>query len=71
MMGQKKLSEIRKELQEALSSDGADDPIRWLEERITASERERPEKSEVLRSLKRILETKPAKQNRRRIRAKK
>ena len=35
MMGSKKLSTIRQELENALASTG-EDPIRWLEERIAA-----------------------------------
>ncbi len=73
MMGRKKLNEIRKELQQALSTIGRRDPIRWLEERMrAAAEREPPERSEVLRSLKRILETaKRGTQRRQQVGAKK
>jgi hypothetical protein len=55
MIGPKKLSTIRQELRRALAAAG-DDPLRWLEERMTASERQgtaAPGESEVLRSLRR------------------
>ena len=58
MIGSKKLSTIRQELQRALTATG-DNPIRWLEERMTAPERQGPAafgNSEILRSLRRILE---------------
>jgi hypothetical protein len=53
MMGPKKLSEIREELRRALAATG-DDPIDWLEKRVTESERRG--KSEVLEFLRRFLE---------------
>jgi hypothetical protein len=58
MIGPKKLSVIRRELHDALSTS-ADDPIRWLEERLaTPPRRESPGsgEGEVLQSLRRILE---------------
>jgi hypothetical protein len=69
MIGPKKLDAIRQELKRALTATG-DDPIRWLEERMTAPERQgsaaSPE-SEILHSLRRILEA-PAKEKRRKKR---
>jgi hypothetical protein len=53
MMGPKTLSEIREELRRALAATG-DDPLRWLEKRMTASSKRRG-KSEVLQSLWRFL----------------
>jgi len=58
MIGPKKLKTIRDELQRALTATG-DDPIRWLEERMTAPERQGSAasgESEVLHSLRRVLE---------------
>ena len=57
MIGPKKLSTIREDLRRALAATG-DDPIRWLEEHVAASERNRQDpsaESEVLLSLRRIL----------------
>jgi LmbE family N-acetylglucosaminyl deacetylase len=68
MIGPKKLSAIRQELQRAVTATG-DDPIRWLERRMTASafgERQ------VLESLRRILDNlKKDKRRKRRSGAKK
>jgi hypothetical protein len=58
VIGPKKLNTIHDELQRALTATG-DDPIRWLEERMTAPERPgsvSSGESEVLRSLRRFLE---------------
>ena len=58
MIGPKKLSAIREELQRALSATG-DDPIRWLEERMTTPAYQGAEntgESEILHSLRRVLE---------------
>jgi hypothetical protein len=58
MIGPKKLRTIRQELQRALAATG-DDPIRWLEERMTVPGRQGSVpsgESEILRSLRRILE---------------
>ena len=55
MIGPKKLSTIRDELKRKLSAGGKD-PIRWLETRIAEAERQKPGSSEVLRSLKQLLE---------------
>ncbi len=59
MIGRKKLGAIREELQRTLTTIG-DDPLRWLEERIAASQRQggaTSQGSEVLHSLRRVLET--------------
>ena len=58
MIGPKKLSRIRQELAKALAAAG-DDPIRWLEERMAAPERRGTAgsgESEVLHSLRRLIE---------------
>jgi len=58
LIGSKKLSTIRQELQRAVTATG-DDPIRRLEERMTAPEhqgRAASGESEVLLSLLRFLE---------------
>jgi hypothetical protein len=74
VIGPKKLSTIRHELQQALASTG-DDPIRWLEERMAVPERQGSGpsgESEVLQSLYRILEaTETATKSGRRAGAKK
>jgi hypothetical protein len=59
MMGRKKLSTIRQELEQALSATGQD-PIQWLEEQVRAA-RGRPgdpagQGTEVLDSLRGLLE---------------
>jgi len=58
MIGQKKLVTIREELQQAWPAAG-DDLIRWLEDRMAAAERQGAAasgESEVLQSLRRVLE---------------
>jgi hypothetical protein len=58
MIGRKKLSTIRQELQRALAATG-DDPIHWLEERMAVPPGQgtaTPGENEVLQSLRRILE---------------
>jgi len=58
LIGSKKLGTIRHELHRALTATGHD-PIRWLEERMTAPGRQRSGaagENEVLRSLRRFLE---------------
>lgn len=55
----KKLSSIRQELPSAIAATG-EDAIRWLEARMTGSERQSPaasEQNEVFCSLRRLLET--------------
>ncbi len=67
MIGSKKLSAIREELRRALKATG-DDPIRWLNELMTAPARgcsDTPAASEVLRSLRRFLEGKQRRSDRR------
>ena len=57
MIGLKKLSAIRRELRDALVPVG-DDPISWLEEHMAVPQPPgSPEKSGVLNSLRRILES--------------
>lgn len=55
MIGPKKLSTIRHELQSALGANGRD-PILWLEERMTSAGQP-TNKKEVLDSLRRFLGT--------------
>jgi hypothetical protein len=58
VIGPKKLSAIRQELRQALAATG-DAPIRWLEERMAVPEHQGKAdagESEVLHSLRRILE---------------
>lgn len=58
MIDPKKLSTIRQELRQAFTATG-DDPIRWLEERMAVPARQGTAgagESEVLHSLRRILE---------------
>jgi hypothetical protein len=55
MIGPKKLSTIRKEIEKALRSTG-DDPIQRLE-RLIASARRKGESTEVMADLKRFLES--------------
>jgi hypothetical protein len=59
MIGTKKLSTIRQDLEKALEATGAD-PIQRLERRIAAAKR-RGDNTEVLEGLKRFLES-PGKQ---------
>jgi hypothetical protein len=60
MIGPKKLSTIRLELQNALGTTGAD-PIVWLEKLMASPEHQGAGKSEVLDSLRRFLEPKARK----------
>jgi DnaJ-domain-containing protein 1 len=65
MIGPKKLDTIREEIRQALAATG-DDPIHWLEQQMSA------ESSEVLQSLRRLLEgTGPKKARKPRARTKK
>ena len=57
MIGTKKLSTIRKQIQKALASKGAD-PIQRLERQIAAAKR-RGDRTEVMEGLKRFLESPP------------
>jgi hypothetical protein len=70
VIGPKKLSTIRQELQRALAASG-EDPIRWLEGRMTGPEHQGSAasgESEILRSLRRFLEA-PGRGKRRNQRA--
>jgi hypothetical protein len=66
MMGTKKLSTIRKEIEMALASTG-EDPIQRLEQEI-ASAKSKGNRTEVMEGLKRFLES-PRKTKRRKQRA--
>jgi PhoPQ-activated pathogenicity-related protein len=66
MIGTKKLSTIRRELEEALISP-AGDPIQSLEQHIASATR-KGDRTEVMESLKRFLES-PRKRKRRKPRA--
>jgi hypothetical protein len=74
VIGPEKLKTIRQELERAFSAAG-DDPIRWLEARMTAPDHQGPapsEQDEVLRSLRHFLEgTGRKKRRNRRIRTQK
>jgi hypothetical protein len=61
MIGTKKLSTIRRELEEALTAPGGD-PIQSLERHIASAKR-KGDRTEVMESLKRFLES-PRKQKR-------
>jgi hypothetical protein len=74
MIGPKKLSTIRQELEQALAGTG-EDPIRWLEERVTARRHRNAAVSggsEVFDSLRRFLDATPREERKkRRVSAKK
>jgi hypothetical protein len=59
MIGTKKLSTIRKEIEQALTSPDAD-PIQRLE-RLIASAKRKGERTEVMEGLKRFLQSPPRK----------
>jgi hypothetical protein len=61
MIGTKKLSTIRRELEEALSTSGRD-PIQSLDQHIASAKRH-GDRTEVMEGLKRFLES-PRKQKR-------
>jgi hypothetical protein len=69
MIGTKKLSTIRKQIERALASTGAD-PIQRLERQIASAKR-KGDRTEVMEGLKRFLES-PRKRKRRKhgVRAK-
>ena len=70
MIGPKKLTAIRQELHNALGEAG-DDPIRWLEQRMTSPVHHGvgpSRESEILLSLRRFIEA-TAKEKRRKQRA--
>jgi hypothetical protein len=62
MIGTKKLSTIRKQIEKALGSTGAD-PIRRLERQIATAKR-KGDRTEVLEGLKQFLESPPKRQHR-------
>ena len=57
MIGTKKLSTIRKQIEQALASTGAD-PIQRLEREMTSAKR-KGDRTEVIEGLKRFLESSP------------
>jgi hypothetical protein len=57
MIGKKKLSTIRKQIEKALASTGAD-PIQRLERQIASAKR-KGDRTEVMEGLKRFLESSP------------
>lgn len=62
MMGTKKLSTIRKQIEKALASTGAD-PIRRLDRQIASAKR-KGERAEIMEGLKRFLEPHPKRERR-------
>jgi hypothetical protein len=68
MIGTKKLSTIRKEIEKALASPG-EDPIRRLERQITPAKR-KGHSTEVMEGLKRFLESPRQRKHRKRVGAK-
>jgi hypothetical protein len=70
VIGRKKLSTIRDELQMGLAPDGGD-PIQWLEQSIASAKR-KGDRVEVLEGLERFLKSPPEhKRRQRRVGAKK
>lgn len=68
VIGRKKLSTIRQELERALIATG-DDPIEWLERRMAAPERQgtlATGESTILHSLRRVLERRVSKKRKKR-----
>jgi hypothetical protein len=57
VIGTKKLSTIRKQIEQALASSGAD-PIQRLERQIASAQR-KGERTEVMEGLKRFLKSPP------------
>jgi hypothetical protein len=64
MIGTKKLSTIRKQIEKALSSTGAD-PIERLERQIASAKR-KGDRTEVMEGLKRFLEAPRKRKHRKR-----
>ena len=64
MIGTRKLSTIRKEIEKALASTGAD-PIQRLERQIASAKR-KGDRTEVLEGLKRFLESAQKRNHRKR-----
>ena len=65
MIGPKKLSTIRRELEEALASDGRD-PIERLDRQIAAAKR-KGDRTDIMEGLKRFLESPPKGKSRKRV----
>jgi len=61
MMGTKTLAQMREELRRKLSETG-EDPIAWLEKRI-AAHKTRNVRTDVLESIKRVLERRSRKKH--------
>jgi hypothetical protein len=68
MTGPKKLSTIRKEIEQALASTGAD-PIQRLERHIASAKR-KGDRTEVMEGLKRFLESPRRSRRKRRVETK-
>ncbi len=68
MIGTKKLSRIRKEIEQALASGGTD-PIQRLERQIASAKR-KCDRTEVMEGLKRFLEAPRRKRRKHRVDAK-
>ena len=68
MIGTKKLSTIRKQIEKALASTGAD-PIQRLERQIASAKR-KGDRTEVMEGPKRFLESPRKRQHRKRVGAK-
>jgi hypothetical protein len=64
MIGAKKLSTIRKQIEKALASSGAD-PIQRLERQITSAKR-KGDRTDVMEGLKRFLESPRKREHRKR-----
>jgi hypothetical protein len=64
MIGTKKLSTIRTEIEEALASAGGD-PIERLERQVASAKR-KGDRTEVMEGLKRFLESLPGRKRRKR-----
>jgi len=64
MIGTKKLSTIRKQIEKALASKGAD-PIQRLEQQIISTKR-KGDRTEVMEGLKRFLESSRNRKHRKR-----
>ncbi len=62
MIGTKKLSTIRKEIEQALGT-GGQDPIKRLDKQIVGAKR-KGEQTEVMEGLKRFLESPPKRKRR-------
>jgi len=65
MIGPKKLSTIRRELEESLASDGGD-PIERLDRQIAAAKR-KGDRTDIMEGLKRFLESPQKGKSRKRV----